>query len=474
MPDLMTVASQGRLIAAVAGARALSTGLRVSRRGGGTAAPGLLATTIDPAIVRKLTRTLPEGVIIVAGTNGKTTTSRLLAAVLERSGMRVAHNRSGSNLMRGVAAALAEGALLRGRLDADIAVIEADEAAFPEIVRVTSPRLVVLTNLFRDQLDRYGELDNISRRWKPVLERLDQSATVAVNGDDPTLVSMTDELSCERYVFGLDPGMHALERLPHAVDAVTCRKCGAALSYDVLSISHLGAWHCHRCGWRRPLLDAEATSIDLHGIDGLSLTVERGNLPALQLSLTIPGLYNAYNVVAAVAAASVLEIPDRVIAEACTRFVAPFGRVERIPIAGREITFALVKNPVACNEMLRMLSCGDAGISVPTMIAINDLDADGRDVSWLWDVDFETLAVGSAPVFTTGLRGADMANRLKYAGVDDARLQPLAEDLEQALDHFVARLPAEGQGCVLATYTATMTLRRILAKRGLAQSFWEQ
>ena len=463
-----------RLTAAIAAARFMSTGLRITGRGGGTAAPGLAALTIDPTIVRKVTERLPDGVVIVAGTNGKTTTSRLLADILGQSGLTVAHNRSGSNLMRGVASAFAERSSFRGRLKADIAVIEADEAAFPEIVGMTSPRVVLLNNLFRDQLDRYGELDAIARRWQPVLTSLDASATVVVNADDPMLVAITDGIAARRVAFGLDPGVHCLERLPHAADAATCRRCGAELHYRALAVSHLGNWTCEQCGWSRPSLDVEGSDIELSGVESLDLSVRDGEDGITRLHVSIPGLYNAYNVVAAVAAAQALGVETPAVTAACTSFTAPFGRMERIRIEGRDITLALVKNPVAFNEMLRMLAAGPDGLSLPVMIAINDLDADGRDVSWLWDVDFELLGRGSAPLATTGIRGADMANRLKYAGIGPDRLTLLPDHLQSALFAFARSLPPGESGFVLATYTAMLELRRVLAAAGLTQRFWNQ
>ncbi|CAN5684198.1 MurT ligase domain-containing protein [soil metagenome] len=475
MPDRMRPVQAARLTGALLVARSISSALRISGRGGGTASPGLAALKIDPQIVRHVTARLPEGVVVVAGTNGKTTTSRLLAQMLETNGTRVAHNRSGSNLMRGVASALAESASLTGRLNADIAVVEADEAAFSEIVAMTTPRLVVLTNLFRDQLDRYGELDAISRRWKPVLTSLPASSTVVVNADDPNLVALTDDLRARRICFGIDPGMHALSSLPHAADAAICRRCEEALEYEVLSVSHLGKWKCPECGWTRPDPDFEATCIALRGLERLELSVNRVTTgDSLHLSVALPGLYNAYNVTAATASATVLGVGNYAIVRAAESFTAPFGRVERIPILGRTITLGLVKNPVGFNEMLRMLAPAPSGLTIATMIAINDLDADGRDVSWLWDVDFELLAPGRAPLATAGIRGADMANRLKYAGVSQDRLMPLGEQLREALYSFVEHLEPGSEGCVLTTYTAMLDVRKVISDEGLAKAFWEQ
>jgi UDP-N-acetylmuramyl tripeptide synthase len=471
-------AGDARLVAALVAARVTGAAIRGLGRGGGTAAPGLVAERIDPNLLCKIARRLPRGAIVVAGTNGKTTVSRMLADILQAADYRVAHNRSGSNLVRGVASALASQADLLGTPRADIGVIESDEAAFPEIVRQVQPSLVLLNNLFRDQLDRYGELDAISAKWRPALQRLPADAIVIVNVDDPTLAAITDDIGARRIAFGLDdrnPRL-LLDALPHAADAKTCRSCGQALAYDRLYSAHLGAWRCPGCGAARPTLDFAGSAIALRGIDGLELTVAEPNSPGppLTLTLDVPGLYNAYNALAATAVAASLGIPEKTIASALRSYRSAFGRIERIAYRGRQLTLMLVKNPVGFNETLRMLTQSTDGLSVPTMIAINDLSADGRDVSWLWDVDFELLAAGSAPLYTTGIRGTDMANRLKYAGVRDGRIVSLPADLAKGLDAFVEALPEGTPGSILVTYTALLGLRQVLADRGAVDQFWEQ
>src|SRR5215213_3299134 len=262
-----------RLGAAIAAAKLTSAGIRRAGRGGGTAAPGLIADRIDPALLTKLAGRLPQGAIVVAGTNGKTTTSRMLADVLEAAGTRVVHNRSGSNLVRGVAAAFADHASVTGRPRGDAAVVESDEAALPAVVELLRPRLILLNNLFRDQLDRYGELNTIATRWQSALERLPATTTLVVNVDDPTLAAMTDGLDARRIGFGLDESRYRLDALPHAADAATCRRCGADLVYDALYVSHLGAWRCPACGNGRPPLEATGTGIQLHGVDSLRVTL---------------------------------------------------------------------------------------------------------------------------------------------------------------------------------------------------------
>lgn len=463
-----------RLGAAIAAAKLTSAGIRRAGRGGGTAAPGLIADRIDPALLTKLAGRLPAGVTVVAGTNGKTTTSRMLADILEAGGLRVVHNRSGSNLVRGVAAAFADHASVTGRPGGDIGVVESDEAAFPAVVDLLRPRLILLNNLFRDQLDRYGELNAIATRWRAALERLPATTTLVVNVDDPALAAITDGLAARRIGFGLDERRHRLFSLPHAADAATCRRCGADLVYDALYVSHLGSWRCPDCGNARPPLDTAGSEVELHGVDSLHVMLTGRETVPLILGVGVPGLYNAYNAVAAATTARALGVADATIVRALAGFRAAFGRIERVALRGRTLVLALVKNPVGFNEVLRMLTTTSDGLVVPTLIAINDLDADGRDVSWLWDVDFELLASGAAPLSTTGIRGADMANRLKYAGVPGARIVSLPADLRQALDAFVASVPEGETGYVLPTYTAMLELRRVLAGLGAVETFWKQ
>lgn len=469
-----------RLFAALTAAKTSGAIIRRLGRGGGTAAPGLIADRLDPDLLGKIARRLPLGSVVVAGTNGKTTTSRMIADILEASGRTVAHNRSGSNLVRGVASAFANRSTILGDPRADCGVIESDEAALPDILRQVEPKVLVLNNLFRDQLDRYGELAAIANKWRPALLRLGPEAIVVANGDDPTLAAITEGIQARRVLFGIEDvnPRYQLDHLPHAVDATVCRSCGADLIYDALYSAHLGAWRCPKCGNKRPPLDVAGTAIHLDGVDALSVTLRIGGSSGprrdLPLSVGVPGLYNVYNAISAATAALAFGVDEGVIASSLSAFTSAFGRIERVSIENRTLTMALVKNPVGFNETLRMLTSATDGLRVPTLIAINDLFADGRDVSWLWDVDFEILADGDALLSTTGLRGADMANRLKYAGVPTDRIAPLDSDLARGLDAFVASIPAGGAGYILPTYTAMLGLREVLAARGAVDQFWKQ
>ena len=459
-----------RLAAAVTASRASAVAIRRLGRGGGTAAPGVIGNRIDPNLLDKLSRRLPAGTVVVAGTNGKTTTSRMLFDIIEAGGLHVIHNRSGSNLVRGVSAALAAQTSLLGRPAGDLAVIESDEAAFPEVVRRTQPRVILLLNLFRDQLDRYGELDTVAQHWRETLRRLDRSVRVVVNGDDPALTEMTEDIPAKRVIFGLEDDRYTLAEVPHAADSARCPRCQTPLRYQRLYLSHLGDFACPNCGFQRPALDIAGTELELHGLHGSSLDLKSadGDIP---IEVGVPGLYNVYNALAAAAAARALGVSYKAVASAIAGFRSAFGRIETVEYRGRRLVIVLIKNPVGFNEVLRMLAMDAAGS--PTLILINDLDADGRDVSWLWDVDVEQLAAGSAPLATGGIRGADMAVRLKYAGVPSGRISPLG-DVELAFDQFVQGVPEGGNAFVLPTYTAMLRLRGLLAARGVVEAFWEQ
>ncbi len=462
-----------RLGASVGMAKIAAAAIQRLGKGGGTSAPGLVAERIDPSMLSKLTSRLAHGSIVIAGTNGKTTTSRMVADVFTANGMEVVHNRSGSNLVRGVVSAFVARASITGDPGGDVAVIEADEAAFPDIVRLVRPRVILLNNLFRDQLDRYGELDAISRKWKAALATVDPSTTVLFNADDPGLAEIVREIPAATVPFGLTETRHVLDELPHAADAGVCRNCGAELEYRTLYVSHLGDWACPACGHARPTLEIAGRDIELDGVESVRMMVDHDG-QAAEFEIGVPGMYNAYNLVAAVAAARAFDVPRETIDRALRAFRSAFGRIERVSYRDRRLTIALVKNPVGFNEVLRMLTANTGELQTRTLIAINDKDADGRDVSWLWDVDFEMLSRGTGVISTTGIRGSDMANRLKYAGVQADRISPLPDALSAGLDGFVESIPEGEQGYILPTYTAMLELRAVLADRGAVESFWEQ
>ena len=443
-------------------ARAAGRLSRLAGRGGGTTIPGKILAGVDPGAVGKLARRLPLGSALISATNGKTTTSAMVAEILgDRVGL--AHNRAGANLVSGVASAL----LAADR--ADLGLFEVDEGAFPDVAARIRPQAVCLGNLFRDQLDRYGELEHIAERWRVAVADLDPAAWTVVNVDDPLLADIARGRT-EALRFGIDDPSVARERLPHAADSKYCRTCGAPYDYVAAYVGHLGDYRCPRCHDARPTLDVAARSITLSGLESSSFDlVTPGG--TRRVSLALPGLYNVYNALAAASLALVLGASLDEIEAGLGRFKAAFGRFERITAGERTLLLLLVKNPAGANEVVRTLA--HAGAPARILIALNDEIADGRDVSWIWDVDFEPLIGPLKELVAAGARSEELALRFKYGGLDPARIT-LARDLEGALTHGLEATPPGEELIVLPTYTAMLALRRIAAERGLVRPYWEE
>ncbi|MCS7050459.1 MAG: MurT ligase domain-containing protein [Thermomicrobium sp.] len=457
-----------RIPLAIASGRIIAWMARRLGLGGGTALPGLVALRLAPDLLTRLAARLPSGAVVVAGTNGKTTTARLLAESLRHAGgLRVVHNRSGSNLPRGIAAAFLEATDRLGRLTGDIAVLEVDEFAFPLVLRAVRPRLVVLLNVFRDQLDRYGELETVARLWRGALAELPPETILVVNADDPVLAALTEPFAARRWTFGLDDPSIALPALPHAADWRLCPHCGATLAYEAVFLGHLGHYRCSACTFHRPPVTVAGIAVR-QGPAGSDVWI-RWNGRAYSVRSRLTGVYNAYNLIGAASAAVALGLEPGRALTALAEVPAAFGRQERVQLAGRDVTLLLIKNPTGFNEAIRLLV--SSGCSWPVLILINDLDADGRDVSWLWDVDLEALQSCTAPVSAGGIRSGEIALRLDYAGIPPAARYP---GVVTALDRWLQTLPPRGSGWVLATYTAMLELRRALARRGAAVDFWTQ
>ncbi|HEV7771460.1 MAG TPA: MurT ligase domain-containing protein [Solirubrobacterales bacterium] len=450
--------------AKVAAARALGVASRVSGRGGGTTLPGRALLRLAPDAIGKLGAGLTR-VTLVSATNGKTTTAGMIAALMEADGRRPVHNRAGSNMTWGVATALLE-------QQGDEGLFEVDEAWLPQVAAQLNPSLVVLGNLFRDQLDRYGEMEALADRWAEVVERGAGSTRFALNADDPLIADLgrdTEERPRDGILyFGIEDRSQALPELQHAFDAKHCRRCGHPYAYERAFVGHLGHYTCPHCGAHRPVPEVAATAIQLHGMDGSLVTV-RTPAGEIELELPLPGLYNVYNALAAVAAAIELGIDPGRIGTALGSMRAAFGRVETIEVGRRPVSILLIKNPAGANEVLRTLRLEASGEGIDLWIALNDRIADGRDVSWVWDADFELLSGVVRRVVCTGTRAAEMALRLKYAGWPEGAIT-VEPEIEASLDAAVAA--ATGRLFALPTYTALLELRKLLADRGLAKEFW--
>jgi UDP-N-acetylmuramyl tripeptide synthase len=425
---------------------------------GGTTAPGRLLLRLDRRAIAHLGERLGAGVALISATNGKTTTASMLAGVLERDGRAVVRNRAGSNMHWGVATALLDA----GRGDDELGLFEVDEAWLAQIAEQLDPALLILGNLFRDQLDRYGELELLADRWAELVAARGDRTALVLNADDPLVADLGRDHARATY-FGVEDNSLALPELQHAADSKHCRNCGRAYVYDAIYMGHLGRYTCPGCGRARPVPDVVATRVALRGMDGADLTL-RTHAGEAEIRLPLPGLYNVYNALEAITAALHLGVPLDRVREGLERTSAVFGRTERLSVAGRELSILLVKNPVGANEVLRTLTLEDGSLDL--WIALNDRIADGRDVSWIWDADFELLAGRVRRVTCSGTRAEEMALRLKYAGID----APIAveRDLERALDTAIADRDGGAPLYALPTYTALLDLRDLLADRGLA------
>jgi UDP-N-acetylmuramyl tripeptide synthase len=433
---------------------------RLAGAGGGTTLPGKLLSKLDPGAVDRLAARLPQGSALVSATNGKTTTAAMVARILEPT-WRLAHNRAGANLVSGVASALVAG---RG---AELGLFEVDEAALPEVARRVRPRAVSLGNLFRDQLDRYGELELLAERWREMARSLPGEARLVVNGDDPQLGNLADERTT---VFGLDDPRHASAELQHAADSKWCVRCGTPYRYEAAYIGHLGDYRCPSCGHARPALDVRAREIELNGLESVSFSLVSPE-GSRSIELQVPGLYNVYNALAAAALARELGASADDIQAGLQGFSAAFGRFERIRIGERSLLVLLIKNPAGANEVVRTLVSG--GAPPLLLVALNDGIADGRDVSWIWDVDFEPLLDGLERLIATGERAAELALRFKYAGMPPEAIE-VVPSLGEALDRGLELTPRGGELTALPTYTAMLALRALVAKRGFTRPYWEE
>ena len=446
-------------------ARAVGVASRTSGRGGGTTLPGRLLLRLDPRAIARLGSGLDRGVTLVSATNGKTTTAGMLAALLAAEGRVPVHNRAGSNMTWGIATALLE---QHGREG----LFEVDEAWLPRVATELDPSLVVLGNLFRDQLDRYGETEALAGKWaKTVAERAGRTR-FALNADDPLVADLGRDGEARPregvVYFGIDDESQALPELQHAFDAKHCRRCGHPYAYARAFVGHLGHYSCPNCGAGRPQADVAATRIELHGMRGSSLTVRTPG-GELAVELPLPGLYNVYNALAAIAAGLELGIAAERIAPALGEMRGAFGRVETVAVGAKRVSILLVKNPAGTNEVLRTLKLEAGEGELDLWIALNDRIADGRDISWVWDADFELLRGAVRHVTCAGTRAPEMALRLKYAGwlQESITVEP---GIESSLDRAVAEAP--DRLFALPTYTALLELHKVLSGRGLTEEFW--
>jgi lipid II isoglutaminyl synthase (glutamine-hydrolysing) len=432
---------------------------------GGTSLPGKLLLAVSPSALRRLGARLSGGSIVISATNGKTTTAAMTAAILESTGAHLVHNRAGANMAGGVASALAIAARPGRGMRGDTGLFEVDEFWLERVVADVQPRAVLLSNLFRDQLDRYGELEAIGERWADVVDGLPGTTTVVLNADDPLVADLGRNREGVVY-FGVDDAGVALPGLAHASDSKHCRRCGTRYDYEAVLLGHLGHYHCPNCGARRPDPQVRAERVQLEGVRGARMTVAAGE-ESVDVHLGLPGLYNVYNALAAAALGVAWGVSLGVVAARLSEVAPAFGRAETLNVDGRELSILLVKNPAGANEVLRTLTLEPGEHDL--LGILNDNIADGRDVSWVWDADFEALADRVRHVTCAGTRAAELGLRLKYAGIPAERIS-VEPDLRSALDGALQR--SRHTLYALPTYTAMLALRDLLVARGHARSSW--
>ena len=515
---------------AVMGGRAAGALSRRLHLGGGTSIAGMVAQRVYPDIVEHLSNQLAHGSILVTGTNGKTTTSGFISAILSDAGLRVWRNREGSNLMQGVAGSLVIRAQPDGNLrraGQAISIFEIDEAVMPQAVQLLSPRAVAFTNLFRDQLDRFGEVDAVSGRWQQAIDLLPENTTLVLNADDPTTAYLSESFSGRVVFFGIDDPSFDLANEDTAserhqvLDTRTCPSCGGELMYMLQYYSHLGHYQCTQCKRQRPRADVRALKIVTDGIDRLRIQIQTQTQQG-EIVVPLAGFYNVYNALAAIATTQALGINWEPIVTGIEQFKPAFGRGERVHVEGRTVRLLLAKNPTGFNEVLRTLFSD--GIQRHVLFVLNDNIADGQDISWIWDVDFERTHHQFATLTVAGTRALDLALRLKLAGIeletmaivnstplralkatqeskagkirhnrrkrkkvatqnvpitdidDNTSNHTLAKihGISHALDTAIQRTPSGETLFVIPTYTGLLEIHHELERRGLTPRYWEE
>jgi len=438
-------------------------------RGGGTTFPGLVLHRLRPNALAELAQGVRDGVIVLSGTNGKTTTARLVRSALDTCGVKVVANPAGSNLERGVATAL-----LSVR-SPDIALFEVDEAALGAVVAKAQPRIVVLMNLSRDQIDRHGELENLAQKWRNMVAGLAPETTLVYNADDPLIAELA--VSHPKTVaYGIEDSSVAQEDLLQVADNTACRRCNAALAYHLCTIGHLGHWACPACGFSRVDPEVQVTQVEFCGIGGSRITVSTPN-GLIEAKTSLGGLANVYNVAAAVATAVTAGVSSEAISEAVGRRQAAFGRGSAVDVDGKRVTILFNKNPVSANENLRMLI--RETVPLQLLILLTDSSQAGQsgvDVSWIYDVDYEALIdTGRVASLTVGgARAHDLALRFQYAGFDPQKIS-IVRDNAAAFRTALSACDRGGHLFVMPYNSQQMrAIRSVLVDKGLVGEMWEE
>jgi UDP-N-acetylmuramyl tripeptide synthase len=414
--------------------KSLSKLSKILNLGHGSTWPGHIALRLNPAFIDQVLKKSKTKVILVTGTNGKTTTAKLLQTIFEENSKKVFLNSSGANLLNGIASSIILGSNLKGNLSFDYAIFEVDENTLPQITETLEPDFIIALNLFRDQLDRYGEINTIARKWKNSYQKLHKTQFI-LNADDPQIAYLGNNLDSKVYYFGLNDKKFEYTTQQHAADSILCPKCGTKLTYEAFYFSHLGKWKCDNCKLGRPI-------------------------PSLENFEYYPllGTYAIYDTLAAVLTAQTLGINSGQITAALKTFKPAFGRQEIMEIDGKKVQLFLSKNPTSFNESLRTINESKAK---NLLIVLNDRIPDGTDVSWIWDIDFETLIDKNTKLYLTGDRVYDLALRIKYSGIPISD-EKIFEKLEEAILKGLTETNNDEVFYILPTYSAMLETRKIL------------
>ena len=445
-----------RLIAAILAGKLISVLLKLTGSGA-TAAPGLYALKIDANLVKKITRCLPKGSIIISGTNGKTTTSRLAYEMLS-SKHKVIHNRQGSNLLRGIASTLIKKSSLTGKVNAELGLWEIDEATLPEAIDNLLPKTIVLLNLLRDQLDRYGEVDTTRQKWQKSLTKLPKTSLI-LNADDPGISFLSKFTKARIFYFGVNDTKINLPTIDHVADIKYCLNCSTKLIYKSLFSAHLGHYYCPNCNLKRPSPTVYANNLLFRKDFSTSIKLNvNGQLSIVNCHL--PGLYNVYNILAASAIGSTYKVTGTEIKKQIQNFSTAFGRFQKIKIGQKQAIIFLIKNPAGANEVLRILSTQD---KLNLLVILNDKIADGKDISWIWDTNWEILKNKTSDVSVAGIRSWDMALRLKYAGFKLSN-NSIYTVISYSILKSMSKLNNNDTLIILPTYTALLDVQESVLK----------
>ncbi|GHO65986.1 hypothetical protein KSC_048780 [Ktedonobacter sp. SOSP1-52] len=463
---------RARLALAISAGKLASASGRLLRIGGGTSLPGMVARRIDPNVLKEVVGASSAKKIVITGSNGKTTTARMTAALASSNGQRVSQNRTGSNLLQGVTSVAVNFADIFGRLDSDVLLFEIDEGTIPAAVPEIQPDVVIITNLFRDQLDRYGEMYSVANALNKMLENLPETSTILLNGNDPQVANFALNSKARRLYFGLETKEIGTPVPEQSADIIRCIHCDSDLAYEVAYLSHLGLYRCPTCGYTLPQLDFAVTSAHLaEDGEGPSQVTMRTPLGELEFTVPLPGIHNVYNAAAAIGAAFATEFAIEKATQAFSTLRPAFGRLEKIQAGDKNIYLSFVKNPTSFNLIMRLIAKHSGKKHM--LFSMSHTVVDGQDFAWLWDCDIEEIVPDVLDAICCGNKAEELALRLKYAEFSPSKISVIHE-YEGALEAALKNVEPGGSLYILSGYTPTQELRKIMQKHGWVKHYWEE